>query len=397
VIEQDLRVSGTSQGIISRSFLAKLRVSYPDSIIDVVYIKTTKSDDQLELLPVNHIETHVLNLNTTFLTKWINKIYWRVYHLTLIELNTHSKFRSVISKIDYKKYDHVFIRSSGLDHESILASDELPILKKAIINFHEPYPVFWCAGIIKKIENLDLFRMKKMNKVVEQAKTCMGTHLLANDMQFLYGSRKKFYTMPHQYDESVFDLSDIKDVFNKNKKVTLTYHGALQFGRNIDIVLDCYKELVEENINYKNNTEFVLRLKSSEISRLQKKYNSIDNIRILEGVNFSNSVYEQRHLCDINVLLENGPLYCSVLLVKIHVLASINKHIFSLSPENSEMRLIIKDKKYIANYDNKPEIKEKLNNLILGRLNEEEYQNPFGDYFSNENFKILIDKIVSNT
>ena len=39
VIEQDLRVSGTSQGIISRSFLAKLRLAYPQSIIDVVYLK----------------------------------------------------------------------------------------------------------------------------------------------------------------------------------------------------------------------------------------------------------------------------------------------------------------------------------------------------------------------
>ncbi len=39
VIEQDLRVSGTSQGIISRSFLGKLRKAYPDAIIDVVYLK----------------------------------------------------------------------------------------------------------------------------------------------------------------------------------------------------------------------------------------------------------------------------------------------------------------------------------------------------------------------
>ena len=36
VVEQDLRVSGTSQGVISRSFLAKLRIAYPKSVIDVV-------------------------------------------------------------------------------------------------------------------------------------------------------------------------------------------------------------------------------------------------------------------------------------------------------------------------------------------------------------------------
>ena len=75
VIEQDLRVSGTSQGIISRSFLAKLRIAYPESIIDVVYLKHHPSDDQLNLLPVDSIETHVLNLKIPLITKWVNKIY----------------------------------------------------------------------------------------------------------------------------------------------------------------------------------------------------------------------------------------------------------------------------------------------------------------------------------
>ena len=55
-----MRVSGTSQGIISRSFLGKLRKAYPESIIDVVYLKQAPSDDQLELLPVDNIEEHIL-------------------------------------------------------------------------------------------------------------------------------------------------------------------------------------------------------------------------------------------------------------------------------------------------------------------------------------------------
>ena len=61
VIEQDLRVSGTSQGVISRSFLAKLRIAYPDAIIDVVYLKQYVSDDQLGLLPVDSIVEKVIN------------------------------------------------------------------------------------------------------------------------------------------------------------------------------------------------------------------------------------------------------------------------------------------------------------------------------------------------
>ena len=71
IIEQDLRVSGSSQGIISRSFLAKLRKSYPKSVIDVLYLKHSNSDDDLHLLPVDNIETHVVNIKIPFFVKWL--------------------------------------------------------------------------------------------------------------------------------------------------------------------------------------------------------------------------------------------------------------------------------------------------------------------------------------
>lgn len=394
VIEQDLRVSGTSQGIISRSFLAKLRRAYQDSIIDVVYLKHHPSDDQLDLLPVDSIETHILDLRIPFFTKWVNKIYWRLFYVSLKEQHVHNIYGSYIAKVDYQKYDHIFIRSTGLNCETILGSKDLPILKNAIINFNEPYPMFWCPGSTSSLSNLELFRMKKMQEVVEQAKGCMGTHFLARDMQLLYGSRKSFYTLPHQYVENVFDLKDKSQAFEKNKKVTIAYHGALQFGRNIDILLDCYKELIEENNTFKENTEFILRLKSSEINRLRKKYLAIENIRLLDGVNFSNAAYEQKYLSDINILLENGPIYCSVLLGKAPLLAAIEKPVFSLSPSSSEMRNIVKDERFIANYNDKAEIKIKLENLIVGRLNAEKFSNPFGDYFSDDMFKKFVDEII---
>lgn len=394
VIEQDLRVSGTSQGIISRSFLAKLRIAYPKSIIDVLYLKHQPSNDQLELLPIDSIETHILKLKIPFYTNWLNKVYWRLFHVSLKERYIHKVYGSYIAKIDYKNYDHIFIRSTGLEYEAILGSINLPILKKAIINFHEPYPTFWCAGSTSSLSNLELFRMKQMQKVVEQAKACMGTHYLAQDMQFLYGSRKQFYTLPHQYVENVFDLKDKSKVHEKSKKVTITYHGAIQFGRNIDVLLDCYKELIENNSTYKENTEFVLRLKSSEIYRLREAYSEVENIKFLESVNFSSSAYEQKYLSDINILLENGPIYCSVLLGKAPFLATIEKPVFSLSPISSEMRVLIKDKRFIADYKNKEEIKLKLENLIVGTLNSEKYCNPFGDYFSNEKFKEMLGKLL---
>lgn len=394
VIEQDLRVTGTSQGIISRSFLAKLRISYPESIIDVVYLKHHSSDDQLELLPVDSIETHVLNLKIPFFTKWLNKVYWRLFHVSLKERYIHKVYGSYIAKIAYQKYDHIFIRSTGLDYETILGSINLPILNKAIINFNEPYPTFWCAGATSELSNLELFRMKQMQKVVEQAKACTATHYLARDMQFLYGSRKQFFTLPHQYVENVFDLKDKSQVHEKSKKVTITYHGAIQFGRNIDVLLDCYKELIENNSTYQENTEFVLRLKSSEVYRLRENYSQVENIKLLESANFSSSAFEQKYLSDINILLENGPIYCSVLLGKAPFLATIEKPIFSLSPISSEMRILIKDKRFIADYKNKEEIKHKLENLIIGSLNDEKYSNPLGDYFSDKTFKNFVDEII---
>jgi hypothetical protein len=65
--------------------------------------------------------------------------------------------------------------------------------------------------------------MKTMFKVVEQSKTCMSSaHHMSNDLEFLYGTRKKFYTLPHQYADAVFDLTDNAAVLPKNKKVTIS-------------------------------------------------------------------------------------------------------------------------------------------------------------------------------
>lgn len=397
VIVQDLRVSGTSEGIVSRSFIGKLRKVYPDSVIDVEYLKQAPSDDQLELLPVNNLNEQVLNLTVPFFTKWYNKLYWRLKHKSLKESHILNVYGTYISKIDYKKYDHIFIRSAGIDHEIILGSRGLPILRKAIVNFHDPYPLYWYSGSTSKLTNLELFRLKAMNEVVYQAEKCMSSaNLLSKDLQFLYGTKKRFYTLPHQYDESVFDFEDRSKVFQKKKKATISYQGALQFGRNIEVLLDCYSELINKNEYYKENTEFILRLKSSDFNRLKQKYSNENNIIILEGVSSSNSIFEQQHLSDINVLLENGPLCCNILLGKTPLLASIAKPTFTLAPIESEIRYISDNEDFIACYDDKEEIKFKLENLIRNRLNGKEYTSAFGDYFSDHNFKKHLDKIINN-
>jgi hypothetical protein len=394
IIEQDLRVSGTSQGVISRSFLAKLRTAYPHSVIDVVYLKHQPSEDQLDLLPVDSIKSYVLDLRIPVLTKWVNKVYWRLFHISLRERHIHKVYGSYISKIEYEKYDHIFIRSAGLEHETILGAKDLPILKKAIVNFHEPYPTFWCTGSTSKLTNLELFRLKEMQEVICQAKACMATKLLSDDLQYLFGTRKKFHALPHQYSESVFDLSDKEYVVKKTKKVTISYHGAIQFGRNADILLDAYQDLINENVAYKEQTEFIMRIKGSDCERLRNKYVSTANIQICGSLNFSNSSVEQIEETDIAIILENGPIYCNILVGKAPFLAAYKKPILSLSPQRSELRNCIIDQKYIATMDNKEEIKFKLEQLIINRMNSADPVYPFGDYFSDNNFKKSLDEIL---
>ena len=395
IVAQDLRVSGTSEGIVSRSFLAKLRIAYPSSIIDVVYLKQYISEDRLDLLPVDSIKEYVLDLKIPFFTKWLNKIYWRLFHISLTRNHIHKVYRSYIAKIGYQQYNHVFIRSAGLNHETILGTKDLPILKKAIVNFHDPNPLFWYAGSTSALTNLELFKLKEMYEVVSQAKSCMSSaSLMSEDLQFLYGCRKKFHHLPHQYSESVFDLSDVDSVLKKNRKVTISYHGAIMFGRDIEVVLDAYQELVMENPLFKENTEFSIRVKGIDLKKLAERYFQTSNIIILDTLNFSNSCNEQMQEADINIILENGPLYCNILVGKAPFLAAIRKPILSISPERSEMRRIIKDQQYIASYSDKEEIKQKMENLIEGRMNSNEVVYPFGDYFGDENFKLMLDEVL---
>lgn len=395
VVEQDLRVSGTSQGIISRSFLAKLRTAYPNSIIDLVYLKQYVSEDRLDLLPVDSIKEYILDLKIPFLTKFLNKFYWRLFHFSLVKRYIHGVYGTYIGNIDYHKYDHIFIRSAGTEHETILGTKDLPILQKAIVNFHDPYPLFWYAGSLSRLTNLELFKLKDMYEVVSQARSCMSSaSLMSEDMQALYGCRKKFHHLPHQYDANVFDLSDVGDVMKKNKKVTISYHGAIMFGRDIEILLDAYEELVAANLVYKENTEFVLRLKGIDLKKLAERYSKTPTIIILDTLNFSNSCNEQMYEADINIILENGPLYCNILVGKAPFLASIRKPILSISPERSEMRRIIADSQFIASYSDKKEIKQKLENLIINRMSSNEEVFPFGNYFGDENFKVMLDKVL---
>lgn len=395
IIEQDLRVSGTSQGIISRSFLGKLRKAYPESLIDVHYIKAEDSVDQLDLLPVDHMVEYRVNATAPLLVQLANKLYWRLFNVSLVEEWFVKQYAKIIAKIEYEKYDHIFIRSAGIGHEMILATLDLPILKKAIVNFHDPFPVAWYVGTKVKPTKLDFFRLAKMMKVVEQAHVCTSTaSYMSHDLQHLYGSKKPFLTLPHQYDPTVFSLKEPTQVRVKEKPVSISYHGALMFGRNIENLIKAYSELVNSDPKYVENSELILRVKGNEVARFKEIYGDALNIKFLDTVDFSSSSSEQIHQSDIVIILENGPYYCNILVGKAPFLASINKAVLCLSPKKSELRTIVSDDTCIADMGDVVEIRTKLKKLIDNELDKGEPVKPFGAYFSQENFKVQLNEIL---
>lgn len=396
VIVQDLRISGTSEGIVSRSFLFKLKKAYPKASIDVLYLKNHHNDDKLKLLPINNLEQHYIAPKISPVTKFVNRFYWRITGVSLNEEEHVQNYRKYIKGVDHKKYDHIFIRSSGLEHETLLAASGLPVLKKSVINFHDAYPVFWDTGSDLVLDNLTLHRLKKMWKVVKEAKKCMSpSKILSEDMQHLFGTNKMFYTLPHQFDADAFNIEDSGKIRKKQKRITISYHGAVQFARNMDIVLDAYLELVKEHPVHKEKTEFVLRAKGVHSRALIKKYEGSENIVFLGGLNFESSAYEQKYHTDLLIILENCAPHSNILVGKAPFLASLKKPVLTLSPERSEIRRIVEDDRFIANCHDLVEIKQKLSSLLEEILAGNEKAEPFGNYFSDEEFQRSIAYILN--
>lgn len=396
IVVQDLRVYGTSEGIVSRSFIARLRESHPHALIDVIYIRNFKSEDHLDILPVNSLKVFEVSRKIPFFIKWINWIYWRITNRSLNEIYLINKYRVLLKQVEFIQYDHIFIRSAGQGFEIILACKDLPILKKSIINFHDPYPVFWDPGSGHSLNGLEICRLKQMNKIVGQAKNCITpSELLSQDLQYLFGSKKKFFTLPHQYDRKVFKLKqNLTGVKKKNKKVVISYHGAVQLKRNLDILLDAYIEITQEDLTVKNNSEFILRIRGSECDRLKLKYIGYSNIIFEDSIVFSAAAYEQEFETDILIILENCSFYSNILVGKAPFIASLNKAFLCLSPITSEMRRLLKEDNYIAKCNDKGEIKEKLKMLILNSSNEIKVDESFKKYFSRENFHLKLNNIL---
>lgn len=393
IITQDLRISGTSQGIIERSFLSKLRKIYPEAIIDVLYLCSNHNDENLDILPINSIKKKVINRTIPFHVKWINRISRRFFNYLYAENYIHQLFANEIKKVDYLKYDHIMVRSAGLEHETVLAMHNLPILKHTIVNFHDPYPYAWYKGKSTKVNSNELKRLQKVIQITSDAKACCASaYYMAKDLQYLYASDKIFHTLPHQFSFDGFDLSDTKQIRRKAKKIQISYHGALMFGRNIFTVVEAFKQLQNEHEWIKNDVEFILRVQGDGVNKLKEMVKDSDTILVLDTLNFSNSSNEQIHESDINIILENGPYYCNILGGKVPFLFALDKKVFISSPERSELRRYLPNYPFLCDMNDLEDTKSKLYEVLTS---EKSHNSAAKELFSDESFKKAFEQIIS--
>jgi hypothetical protein len=243
------------------------------------------------------------------------------------------------------------------------------------------------------MDNLELQRLKRMQKVVSLASSCISpSNLLSQDLEFLYGTIKKFHVVPHQFEKSVFDLPNLKVIRKKNKKISISYHGAVQFKRNIDALLDAYIKLINDSLTFKENTEFVLRIRGNHTRRLSSKYGKYENILFLETLPFNESFEEQKNESDIVIILENNAFHSNILPGKTPVMAYLKKHLLILSPERSELRDLASGLN-IASYSDAEEISNKLKELIEKVTLGDTGEILFKDYFSPAKFYDKIEEI----
>jgi hypothetical protein len=216
---------------------------------------------------------------------------------------------------------------------------------------------------------------------------------MSKDLQYLYASDKYFYTLPHQFNFAGFDLSDTNNVRKKNKKIQISYHGALMFGRNVFTIVEAFIQLMNEHDWIKQDVEFVLRVKGDGVNKLKEKTKAFDNILVLDTLNFSNSSNEQIHESDINIILENGPYYSNILGGKVPFLFALDKKVFISSPERSELRRYLGNYPFLCNMNNFDDTKLKLYDVLTS---ESIHNSVAKELFSDESFKNSMELILHN-
>ncbi|MAZ28818.1 MAG: hypothetical protein CL868_17290 [Cytophagaceae bacterium] len=371
-----------------------MRQVYPESFIRVIYFKHSDTFDEIDQLPINEIKVVKINAIYPSHILWLNKFYWRILHISLKERYLQNLYRAEIQSIEPSCYDQVFVRSAGLDYEVVLGLSKTSLLNKSYLNFHDPYPVFWDPGSKSQLTMLELLRLRSMHRIIEKAAGVFTpSSILSEHLQYLYGSMKIFDTIPHQFEPLAFNMDKEIIYRRKEKRIQISYHGALQFRRNIDAIIEAFQILLDENINFRDSIELVLRVRGVDSKKISKKVQT-KNIIILDCLSFVESYKEQQTESDICIIVETCNSYSNTLPGKASVLNQLNKPILISSPPKSELRRIA-DELYVADCDSISQLKEKMKSLIYKIENNENFPPVFGDYFSKENFAKSIKKLAN--
>ena len=385
-----LDLEGTSEGIVSNSFIIKYLKSFPDHHVEVMYIRSVKRGFKNDNRNTFALQKHIFsrrkfNLFAKILNKLVNK---KIYECPNIK-----KFKNILSNQDLSKYDNIFVRSGGLSYYLVRSLKDNCNLNKMILYFHDPYPPSIYPGSNSEFSKSEYFKIKEMRAIVQKAKTVFSpSKKLSNDLGFLFGRR--FKTIPHQFDEAIFSNYKI----NKNEDLDddhfyIMYHGAIQHDRNLDLVLKVFTELLVKYSSFEK-FKFIIRSNGNEVNYLKKKYEYHKNIIFLKKISAYESFIEQKKYASLSIILETNGEYSNILGGKVPMLVSFNANILCITSKDSELKRLLK--KSPENYSeyNFNNIEEKLKLKLDDILKGDDYSNPLQGYFLENIFKNKIESIL---
>lgn len=397
VIAEDLRVSGTSEGQVSRSFVYRM-AHHPDvEKIDLLYLKNESGNHEIDMLPINQVWQHDILFSKNSLSRFIEKVGHKIVGRSLEIEYKLSKVKDILSTINFENYDYIAVRSSGHSFLTLRAFEKLKFLKdKVVLFFHDPFPVFWDPGYSGPLSKRALYDFKVMKTLVDTGFKCVTpSNSLSRDLRFLYRSKKNFSTLPHQFSPEVFVPSNGSKLKKELNKISIMYHGAIQLGRKIDPFIDSCIAIQSQYPELKNQLSLLFRIKGNDAERLKTKYKQVEFLQILPQVSSQIALWESKEVADINLIIEPSGNYSNILVGKAPLLDYVNRRILILGPKESELKNLIKDDLSFAFAESIPEIKRILLAAIKEIKDDIPVSSPFGDYFSVEKFNYLATQVFS--
>ncbi|MBC6367477.1 hypothetical protein [Algoriphagus sp. AK58] len=398
VIAEDLRVSGTSEGQVSRSFIYNLNRHPEVSSVDLLYFKCNDENHELEKLNIQNIWIYLTPKVGGIILSFLEKVCHKAFGKSLIDNFKIEWMKKKLRSIDFSLFDRIFVRSTGQSFLTIRACSILKgFEKKTVLYFHDPYPFFWDPGYHGKLTKIGINAFLEMRALIHRGFICTTpSNNLSRDLSFLYGTNKPFLTIPHQFVPEVFNFPEKVFLDDVEDKIVIMYHGAIQLGRTIEPFLEAFRLLIEEKKLFKDKVLLILRIKDGAKFSFRKKYEHISNIRFLEQVSAGYAYKEVSQYSHVNLILEPSGYYSNILVGKAPLLASLNHHIFVLGPDDSELKNLLVNKNLFANSSSVDDIKTKLK-LVLEEIliNDKVYLDPFNEYFSLSNFFSSLDKVLS--